>query len=289
MSRTLREKFREYYFEHGPRRIIRSILRVFIFCGLILQLFLVFGSPFFFNEFNYDVQAGKQKFADLVTDKASIKVKLKPGTDKQYTGQMRKSNYSICYIHGFSASRMEVEPVVSRLAKHLKANLFFTRLAGHGYVDAEVMRDVTAQDWIKDAVECVEVAGRTGDKVVVIGMSMGAALATLVAANTKYKIHTLILLSPYFGVKDQKADFLAGFYGGYIADYYFKGYRSFEPANDKQKEFWTTRYPASVLKPVMMVAMAVRQADLSQIKAPVYVAYSKNDELIDFSKVEKKI
>jgi esterase/lipase len=117
---------------------------------------------------------------------------------------------------------------------------------------------------------------------------MGAALASLVAASTKYKIHRLVLVSPYFGVKDQKADLLAGYFGDYIAELYFQGYRSFKPVNDMQEQYWTTRYPAKVLKQVMRISMSVRQTNFENIKAPVFVAYSKDDEVIDFTKVEKK-
>ena len=288
MAKSLREKWRQYLFENGFRRIFRKIFRVLFFLYILAQIFMIFGTPYVDNTFNFDVQAGQQKFAALVTDKAVIKEKLKPKTEKYYAGKMSKAEFGICYIHGFSASRQELEPVISRLAKKLQANLFFTRLAGHGYENPEILRTVNAQDWIKDAVECVEAAARTGQKVVLIGTSMGAALASLVAANTKYKIHTLALISPYFGVKDRKADLLAGYFGDYIADIYFKGYRSFKPVNDLQAQYWTTQYPARVLKQVMRISMSVQQTNFENIKAPVFVAYSKDDEVIDFTKVEKK-
>ncbi len=288
MALNIKEKISNYLFEHGWRRIFRSFFRFLFFIYILAQIYLIFGTPFLFNTFNYEVQAGQQKFASLVIDKAVIKELLKPRTEKKFVGQMIKTQYSICSIHGFSASRMELEPVISKVASQLDANLFFTRLSGHGYQDPEVLRTVKAQDWIKDAVECVEVAARTGDKVILIGSSMGAALASLVAAHTKYKIHTLILVSPYFGVKDPKADLLAGFLGDHIANLYFKGYRSFKPLNEMQEQYWTTRYPAAILKQVMMVSMAVRETDFANIKPPVFVAYSKNDEIIDFAKVETK-
>lgn len=268
--------------------MLRSASKWLFYLYILAQLFLVFGTPYIANNFKYDIKAGKLKFAQLVTDSGLIKQQLRPKTDKMYVGKMTKSQYSICYVHGFSASRMELEPVVSRVASLLGANLFFTRLRGHGYKQPQILKTVSAQDWIEDTIECLEVAARTGDKVVLMGTSLGASLASLVAINTKYKIHSLILVSPFFGIKDQKADLLAGYFGGYIADFYFKGYRSFKPVNPEQGEYWTTTYPASVLKPIMMISMAIRQTDFSKIKVPVFVAYSTKDEVIDINQVDKK-
>jgi hypothetical protein len=43
-----------------------------------------------------------------------------------------KTPYSVVYIHGFSASPMEGDPVHRFLAEHFGANLFVTRLPEHG-------------------------------------------------------------------------------------------------------------------------------------------------------------
>ena len=44
----------------------------------------------------------------------------------------KQAEYSIIYLHGFSASRQEISPVMEKVADALGANLFFTRLSGHG-------------------------------------------------------------------------------------------------------------------------------------------------------------
>ncbi len=281
-------KVREFFYTKGPARMLRVLTRRLFLVYIFAQFFLIFGTPYIGNDFNYDVKAGKLKFAQLVTDPAVIKEQLRPKTEKKYSGKMIKSRYSICYVHGFSASRKDLEPVVSRVANQLDANLFFTRLSGHGYKHPDILKKVTAQNWIQDTIECLEVAARTGDKVVLMGTSLGAALASLVAINTNYKIHSLILASPYFGINDPKADLLAGYLGGYIADIYFKGYRSFKPINPEQGEYWTTTYPASILKQVMIVNMAIRQSDFARLNMPVFIAYSTKDEVIDIGKILAK-
>lgn len=55
------------------------------------------------------------------------------------------TEYAIVYVHGFSASKHELRPVPDRVARAIGANLYFTRLAGHGRNGA-AMADATVND-----------------------------------------------------------------------------------------------------------------------------------------------
>ena len=44
----------------------------------------------------------------------------------------QKTEYSVIYFHGFSASSEEGAPFHREVAKHFKANLYLPRLFGHG-------------------------------------------------------------------------------------------------------------------------------------------------------------
>ena len=59
---------------------------------------------------------------------------LIPGTEKRirWSAGREPTDYAIVYLHGFSATRQELAPMLDRLADALGANLFETRLAGHG-------------------------------------------------------------------------------------------------------------------------------------------------------------
>ena len=61
---------------------------------------------------------------------------------------------SIVYLHGFSADRHEMEPVISDLAAELGANLYFSRLAGHGR-DRTAMAEATVEAWLADTAEAL--------------------------------------------------------------------------------------------------------------------------------------
>ena len=58
-----------------------------------------------------------------------------PGTQKRivWAGEAgARTTFSIVYIHGFSATSEEIRPVPDNVAEALGANLYYTRLAGHG-------------------------------------------------------------------------------------------------------------------------------------------------------------
>ena len=93
------------------------------------------------------VQQSEQQFSDI-----------RPGDGKRIIWAGAKgaqTPLSIVYIHGFSASPAEIRPVPDEVARALGANLFFTRLTGHGRTGA-AMLDATAEAWLADMAEAME-------------------------------------------------------------------------------------------------------------------------------------
>lgn len=58
-----------------------------------------------------------------------------------------KTPLAIIYIHGFSASKGEVRPLPDKVAAALGANLFYTRLTGHGQ-DGAAMATASVNAWV---------------------------------------------------------------------------------------------------------------------------------------------
>ena len=54
-----------------------------------------------------------------------------------------KTAYAIVYLHGFSASQEEGNPVHRNLAKQLGANLYLSRLSGHGIDTSDALLHMT--------------------------------------------------------------------------------------------------------------------------------------------------
>jgi esterase/lipase len=106
-----------------------------------------------------------------------------------------KTPYSIVYIHGFSASPMEGDPVHRFLAEHFGANLFVTRLPEHGINRENGMEYLSAQALVNAAGEAYQIGKSLGDEVIIVGTSMGGALSILLASQQP-DIKALVLYSP---------------------------------------------------------------------------------------------
>jgi hypothetical protein len=91
-----------------------------------------------------------------------------------------KTPVALAVLHGFSAAKGEIRPGAGHGRRELGANLFFTRLAGHGR-DGEAMAEPTVNDWIQDAAEAVAIGRADRRKGRVIANSTGGTLAALAA------------------------------------------------------------------------------------------------------------
>ena len=69
------------------------------------------------------------------------------------------------------------------LGKELNANIFFTRLRGHG-LDGEALAEATFDDWMIDTNEAIDIGNAIGDKLILIGCSTGCSL---IHANLQYQ------------------------------------------------------------------------------------------------------
>ena len=62
--------------------------------------------------------------------------KLKPGNEARIIwandSAKQKTEYAIVYLHGFSASQAEGDPIHRNIAKEFGCNLYLSRLAEHG-------------------------------------------------------------------------------------------------------------------------------------------------------------
>ena len=106
---------------------------------------------------------------------------------------------SLVYLHGFSADRHEVEPLVSELAAELGANAYFARLRGHGR-DGAAMTEATVEDWFADTSEAVAIGARIGERAVLIGTSTGGTLAAWAGGRQEVgtRLAAVVMISPNF-------------------------------------------------------------------------------------------
>ncbi len=231
--------------------------------------------------------------AHLAAEEAKV-AKLKPDLAKAIvwaSPAKKRTPLSIVYIHGFSASRGEFSPVFENVAKELGANVYFTRLAAHGLDDAgESFATLTAQALMDDAREALAIGRRIGERVILVGMSTGAALTLELIAENKSAsdIAAHVMISPNYCPADSRARFLSGPLGRTLARFAIGTHRSFKPANDAHRYYWTSSYRSEGVAAMMDLVNAVDRMDLSQIRVPTMTLYSKKDSVVSVPLIESK-
>ena len=189
---------------------------------------------------------------------------------------------ALVYFHGYSADRHEVDPLLSRIAQPLGANVFYTRLSGHGR-DGAAMAEATVEAWMDDAAEAVAVGAALGERVVLVGTSTGGTLAVWAAARPEAagRVAALAVISPNFHPRDKWSRILLWPWGGQIARLIIGAERCFEPENAEQELHGTVCYPTSALLPMMALVEHVRTMPLDGVTVPILVAYSREDAVVD--------
>ena len=187
---------------------------------------------------------------------------------------------SIVSFHGFSATRQEFSPLADTVAKSLNANLFYTRLAGHGR-GGPGMVDGSVNRWANDANEALQIGHRLGDKVILIGTSTGSTLATWLALQpTNSELGAMILLSPNFYNADSDMRMLLWPWGEQIADTLIGKVRHWESKNPLHEKYWANDYATSSLLPMMGLVKTVNDSDIEKINIPTLMIYSSKDKTI---------
>jgi len=109
---------------------------------------------------------------------------------------------AVVYLHGFTASQMEGEPAHRTLAADCHAHLFLNRLSGHGSDEPEAMAGASPERWRRDADEALDIGLQMGERVVLVGTSMGASLALDLAVRRPDAIEAVVAWSPGIRVHD---------------------------------------------------------------------------------------
>jgi esterase/lipase len=210
---------------------------------------------------------------------------IREGCEKKivwYDDVRQRRDLAIVYVHGFSASRMETWPLCDRLAAALGANLFYTRLSGHGQ-DGQALGRATVTDWLADGLEAIDMGTHLGRRIILVGMSTGGTLATWLAAQPSVAphLHSLILLSPNFMPKNPLALVSLWPPGLRWSERLFGSWRCFTAINSAQSRFWTVRYPLKAIATMMQLVHRSWQVDLHIAAMPVLMMLNPWDRVIN--------
>jgi esterase/lipase len=227
------------------------------------------------------LKESEEKFDDII-----------PGTEKVILWanplKKQKTKIAIVYIHGFSSTRQDMYPLCENVTKSLQANLFHTRLTGHGR-GSKPLAEASVNDWINDTFEAVEIGRMIGEKVVIISSSTGSALTMWLASEVKRMnddVVALVFISPNFSLKQPISNVLLWPWGKTIAKIIIGSNRSWKPLNPEQGRYWTTSYPVEALLPMMGTVKIARKAKVENIRQPVLMIFSPFDQVVNTKKTE---
>lgn len=214
---------------------------------------------------------------------------LVPGTRKRirWHDGVEKTEYAIVNLHGFSGSRQGIAPLVDRLADTLGANLFETRLAGHGRTRG-AMQGVKAEDWLADGLEALAIGAELGQRIVVIGTSTGATLAIALADSPAFEsVDTLVLISPNFAPADPLAGWITRPGGPFLLQLAVGETRSWQPHNEQQGKYWSTSYPSAIVVEVMRLVDRAHGLLPLNLQASVLTLLSPDDQVVSPQATER--
>ncbi len=226
-----------------------------------------------------------------------------PGNSRDSEADMPvRTPLSIVYVHGFSATKHEIMPVPERVARAMGANLFYTRLTGHGqgatggtgngqgatggtgngHIAAQAMGRATLVDWARDVAEAVRLGEAIGERVVLMGTSTGGTLVTWAALqpDLRERVAAVVLISPNFGPKDRRSEIMLWPWGAQLLRVIQGDEFSWAPQNEGHSKWWTTTYASKALLPMMAAVEVARTAPIEQIDVPVFVALSESDQVV---------
>lgn len=208
--------------------------------------------------------------------------KLKPDNEARIVwadSTKRKTEYAVVYLHGFSASQKEGDPVHRKFAKAFGANLYLARLADHGIDTVETLLNFTADRFWNSAKEALAMGKAIGDKVILVTCSTGGTVGLMLAAEYPEDVYALINMSPNIAINDPAAFLLNDPWGLQIARTVLgSNYREWVP-DPERANYWNSKYRIEALVQLEeLVESSMTEETFKRVKQPCLTLYYYKDE-----------
>jgi len=191
----------------------------------------------------------------------------------------QKTEYAVVYIHGFSASQMEGDPVHRRFAREFGCNLSLARLSDHGVDTTETLLLMTADRLWNSAKEALAIGKQLGNKVILVSCSTGSTLALKLAAEYPQDVHALINLSPNIALRSGAAFILNNPWGLQIARQVMGGKYNVAENNEEKAKYWNQKYRVEALTQLEeLVETTMKPETFKRVKQPSLTLYYYKDE-----------
>ncbi len=228
-----------------------------------------------------NVPAGSDQLENYIAIQES-KHKVKPDNEARivwFDSARVKTAYSVIYLHGFSASQEEGDPVHTEFAKKFGCNLFLARLADHGIDTAAQLLYFTPDRLWKSAKEALAIGKAIGEKVIILSTSTGGTVALMLAAEFPDAVHALINMSPNIEINDPSAFLLNNPWGLQIVRMVMGGeYQQINYSPERQ-QYWNGKYRLEALTQLQeLLESKMTRETFERVKQPVLSLYYYKDE-----------
>jgi pimeloyl-ACP methyl ester carboxylesterase len=210
--------------------------------------------------------------------------KLKPDNQARIVwandSSKSKTEYAIVYLHGFSASQEEGNPVHRNIAQKFGCNLYLSRLTQHGIDTTEQLLGLTADDYWESAKQALFIGKKLGNKVILMGTSTGASQALQLAAAYPNDVAGLVLYSPNIEINNPNAWLLNNPWGLQIARLVIgSDYLTPKDTTKVYAKYWNTPYRLEATVSLQeMIETTMLPETFHKIKQPVLMLYYYQDE-----------
>lgn len=255
------------------------------FCGAIVLLLLFGPREQVHGPITFDAAAVGADPTEYLARREARFDDITPGVEKRVVwagAPGARTPISLVYLHGFSATSQEIQPVTDLVAEALGANIFYTRLTGHGR-GFEGMDDGSVPAWVNDYAEAMAIGGRIGERVVVIGTSTGGTLGVIGLFEERVDVEPagIALISPNFRVNNPAAGLLTLPLARYWVPTVAGAERSFEPRNDAHATYWTNAYNTTALLPMAASTVEASGQPVETTDVPALFVFSRADGVVD--------
>lgn len=206
---------------------------------------------------------------------------VRPKNEEKLLKFADKTKIALLYIHGYGASRAEGEYIVDKVAKKYKYNTYYLRLPGHG-TTMEDHKSTEYYQLLDTAIEAAYMTKQLGDKLVIIGTSMGGAIATYIAAEFPNLPDALILTSPFYRFTNPVGNmflFRPFFHTLLLFVTYRERHDPYDDPNDNWTMYWYPKnYWASLHSLLDITDLAANDEIYKKVSCPVLLLYYYKDD-----------
>jgi pimeloyl-ACP methyl ester carboxylesterase len=192
----------------------------------------------------------------------------------------RKTEYSVVYLHGFSASQKEGDPVHRDFARRYGCNLYLSRLDGHGVDTSDALANMTATGLWNDAKEALAIGKTLGNKVIVMSTSTGGTLALQLAATYPNDVYALINMSPNVAINNDMVFLANNPWGLQISQLVMHGqYNESKDFTPERAAYWNQKYRLEAVGELQgLVETTMVPPTFRKVKQPTLNLYYYKDK-----------